>query len=47
MASFHEAQFIKTVLEVTEVEGNIKLLVSQKDKIDFELHQKGVTELVR
>ena len=47
MASFHEAQFIKTALEVTELEGNIKLLVSQKDKIDVELHQKGVTELVR
>ena len=47
MASFHEAQFIKTALEVTEVEEEIKLLVSQKDKIDVELHQKGVTELVR
>ena len=47
MASFHEAEFIKTALEVTEVEGKIKLLVSQKDKIDVELHQKGVTELVR
>ena len=47
MASFHEAEFIKTALEVTEVEGQIKLLVSQKDKIDVELHQKGVTELLR
>ena len=47
MASFHEKEFIKTALEVTELEGKIKLLVSQKDKIDVELHHKGVTELVR
>ena len=47
MASFHKKEFIKTALQVTEIEENIKLLVSQKDKIDVELHQKGVTELVR
>ena len=47
MMSFHKTEFIKTALEVTEIEGEIKLLVSQKDKIDVELHQKGVTELVR
>ena len=38
---------LKQHLKFTEVEEEIKLLVSQKDKIDVELHQKGVTELVR